>query len=135
MAATARGQVVASALERLAIRFALLAAQREEVGGASHSSSSNEVNTHQGRSELDKLMELAEQAAANEPDPVKVLADSIRTVAGGNADPYLVMGVLIEGAVYLLDTRIPDERRADTAVALLRLVADRLRSTGILDGS
>jgi hypothetical protein len=63
------------------------------------------------------------------------LADSIRTVAGGNADPYLVMGVLIEGAVYLLDTRIPDERRADTAVALLRLVADRLRSTGILDGS
>jgi hypothetical protein len=132
MAATARGQDIASALERLAIRFALLAAQRE-VDGASHSSSSPEVETHQGRSELDKLIQLAQQAAANEPDPVRALADIIRTVAEGNADPYLLMGMLIEGAVYLLDTRIPDERQTDTARALLQLVADRLRATGMLD--
>jgi hypothetical protein len=130
MAATARGQAVASALERLAIRFALLAARRE-VEEASHPSSS--VIIHQGRSELDKLIQLAEQAAANEPDPVGALANAIKTVAEGNADPYLVMGVLIEGAAYLLDTRIPDERRADTAAALLQLVANRLRATGMLD--
>ena len=130
MAATARGQAVAAALERLAIRFALLAARRE-VEEASHSSSSNEVKTHQNQSELAKLIQLAEQAAAHEPDPVRALADIIRAVAEGNADPYLVIGVLIEGAVHLLDIRIPEQRRADTASALLQLVADRLRTTGM----
>ena len=126
MALAARGQDIASALDRLAIRFALLAAKRE-VEEASHPSSRDAID--QNQSELDKLIQLAEQAAANELDPIRALVEKIRSVTEGNADPYVVMGVLVEGAVHTLETRIPTERREDTAAALLRLVVDRLRAT------
>jgi hypothetical protein len=130
MALGARGQDIASALDRLAIRFVLLAAQRE-VEEASHPSSLDAI--HQNQSELNRLIKLAEQAAADEPDPVRALVEKIRAVAEGNADPYLVMGVLVEGAVRMLETRIPAERRGDTARALLQLVADRLELSGMLN--
>jgi hypothetical protein len=129
MAMTARGRATIAALDRLAIRYALLAAKRE-VDEASHPSSSQEAETHLEQSELAKLIDLAGQAAADVSDPVRALADAVRTVAEGNADPYLVMGVLVEGAVHTLETRIPVERREDTAAALLHLVANRLRASG-----
>jgi hypothetical protein len=132
MAMTAHGQAIAFALDRLAIRFALLAAKRE-VAETSHPSSRDAIQ--QDRSELNKLIALAEQAAADEPDPVRTLADIIRTVAEGDADPYLVIGTLIEGAVHTLETRIPAERLDNTAGALLQLLADRLRATGALGGT
>jgi hypothetical protein len=86
------------------------------------------------QSELDKLIYLAEQAAADEPDHVRALADIIKTVSEGDADPYLIMGVLVEGAVHTLRGRIPDERREDTALAVLQLLTDRLRDAGLLPG-
>ena len=38
----------------------------------------------------------------------------------------------MEGAVHTLQGRIPDERREDTASAVLKLLADRLRDAGML---
>ena len=134
MAATAHGQDIASALDRLAIRFALLAARREVLEDGYLPHTEYAAHNHD-QSELAKLIALAEQAAENELDPVRALTDVIRTVAAGNADPYLVMGVLAEGIVHTLEARIPDERRAGAAGALLRLVADRLRTIGMLDGA
>lgn len=128
MAMTANGQATILALNKLAIRYALLAARRESEEAASPS-------PDQDQSELDKLIQLAEQAVVDEPDPVRALADIIKTVSEGDADPYLVIGVLVGGAVHTLQSRIPDERQEDTASAVLKLLADRLRDAGILHGA
>jgi len=129
MATTARGGETEEALNRLALRFALLAARREIKEGVSI----NEVEAHQDQSEVAKLARLAEQAASNELDPVRVLAGNIKAVAEGTADPYLLSGVLVEGSVHTLETRIPRERQGDTAEALLQLMTDRLRANGFLE--
>jgi len=129
MATMARGGETEEALNRLALRFALLAARREIKEGVSI----NEVEAHQDQSEVAKLARLAEQAASNELDPVRVLADIIKAVAEGTADPYLLSGVLVEGSVHTLETRIPRERQGDTAEALLQLMTDRLRANGFLE--
>jgi len=128
MAITTHGQATILALNKLAIRYALLAARREIEEAACPS-------PVEDQSELDKLIYLAEQAAADEPDPVRALADIIKTVSEGDADPYLIMGVLVEGAVHTLQGRIPDERREDTASAVLQLLTDRLRDTELLRGA
>jgi len=63
MAITAHGQATILALNKLAIRYAMLAARREIEEATSPS-------PDQKQSELDKLIQLAEQAAADEPDPM-----------------------------------------------------------------
>jgi hypothetical protein len=62
------------------------------------------------------------------------LADIITIIGDSEADPYLIIGVLVEGAVHTLQSRIPGERQIETASGMLKLVADRLRDTGILPG-
>jgi hypothetical protein len=128
MASTAHGQAATLALNKLAIRYALLSARREIEEAACPSS-------FKDQSELNKLIQLAERAAADEPDPVRALADIIKVVAESDADPYVVIGVLVEGAVHALESRIPEERKEDTAGALVQLIADRLRGNGLLKTS
>jgi hypothetical protein len=126
MAATAHGEPTKQALNRLAIRFALLAAKREaDAEGV-------DTKAHQDQSELDKLIQLAEQAAADQPDLVRALADIIKAVAESDADPNLVMGGLVEGVVHTLASHIPNGRQEDTAGALVQLLIDRLRANGFL---
>ena len=129
MAAVAGCDETEQALNRLALRFALLAARREVEEGVPI----NDTKGHQDRSEVAKLARLVDRAAANEPDPIRALADTVKAVAKGAADPYLVMGVLVEGSIHALETRIPTERQLDTAESLLQLVADRLRANGLLE--
>jgi hypothetical protein len=52
----------------------------------------------------------------------------------GGADPYAVLGVLIEGTVQTLVEHIPHERRAEVAAALKQLLKERLEVSGITDG-
>ena len=130
MAATARGESTASALDRLAIRYAHLAARREI-----EELNANDEACTQDQRELDKLIASVKQIALNEPNPVKTLANFIRTIAEGSADPYIVVGVLLEGAVHLLATGIPRERQSDTAAAMLLLLSDRLRANGLPEGT
>jgi hypothetical protein len=127
MAITAHGQTTKLALDKLAIRFALLAARREV-----EEASVIDPMAQQKPSELEKLVRLAEHAGANQVDPVRALADTIKTVADGDADPYLVMGVLVEGAIHTLGSRIPIERQWNTGAALLNLMVDRLQAKGVL---
>jgi hypothetical protein len=89
-------------------------------------------NDSRNHTELAKLVALANHAAECEPDPVESLVSTIRTTVAGNADPYLVMGGLLEGMVHAIFARIPHQRREDTGLALLQLLKDRLQDTGLL---
>ena len=83
---------------------------------------------------VDSLIRRAQRAAAGRPDPARILAQTISMACPGGADPYAVLGVLIEGTVQTLVEHIPKERRAEIAVTLKQLLEHRLRASGIPDG-
>ena len=80
------------------------------------------------QSELENLIERIRQVSATIGDPVGDLAQTIQTLIQSEADPYLLAGVLVEGAVQAVVRRVPQERRAVVSIALLQLMADRLRT-------
>lgn len=77
------------------------------------------------------LILLAKKAAAEQPDLIALLAEKVRAAVGSNADPYLLMGTLIEGVAYTLAS-LPQERQSDTARAAIRLLFDRLQAEDLL---
>ena len=74
MAMTARGQATESALDRLAIRYALLAASREIEETSRLSDIANRASDT-GLPELAKLIASVEQVAVKKPNPAKTLAN------------------------------------------------------------
>ena len=66
------------------------------------------------------------------PDPVRTLADVIRETAAGGADPYTLMGALVEAVVHTLATRIPVALQDDTAAVISQLLTDRLEHYRLL---
>ncbi|MGC1409563.1 MAG: hypothetical protein WA864_11530 [Acetobacteraceae bacterium] len=60
-----------------------------------------------------------------------MLAEVIRLVTQDGADPYLVIGVLVEGAVHTVAKHIPAERQAETTEQLGKLLVDRLKARGL----
>ncbi len=46
-------------------------------------------------------------------------------------DPYVVLGILVEGAVQTLIRQIPAERQAETAAMLVELLGERLEAHGL----
>jgi hypothetical protein len=83
---------------------------------------------------VDNLIRRAQRVAAGQPDPAHILAQTIRMACPGGADPYAVLGLLIEGTVQTLVDHIPEERRAEIAAALRQLLKERLEVSGITDG-
>jgi hypothetical protein len=69
-----------------------------------------------------------------DPIPPASLAQTISMACPGGADPYAVLGVLIEGTVQTPVEHIPKERRAEITAALKQLLEQRLRASGIPDG-
>jgi hypothetical protein len=80
---------------------------------------------------LERLIQNANQASSKKPDSVQLLAKMIRLVTADGADPYIVLGVLVEGAVHTLVNHIPTERRQDTTEELGRLLVERLKAHGL----
>jgi hypothetical protein len=80
---------------------------------------------------VDDLIRRAERAAAATPDQVRLLAELIRMTGNQGADPYLLIGVLLEGAVHTIAEHIPRERQGDTTEQLGRLLVERLRAHGL----
>ena len=78
---------------------------------------------------VDELIRRVKRVAADRPDPVHILAQMISIVGESDADPYAVLGVLVEGAAHTLAQYFPAERQAETAVMLIELLEDRLRRT------
>ena len=81
--------------------------------------------------EILRLIEQAEQVAAATPDPTNLLAHVIRLTVKTDADPYLILGVLVEGVAHTLATRIPDERRGEIGGEVSKLLVERLKAHGI----
>jgi hypothetical protein len=71
--------------------------------------------------------------AANRPDPLHILAQTIAMSGTIGVDPYAVLGVLVEGAVQTLVQHIPAERQAEAVAALSQLLDERLRASGVPD--
>ena len=78
---------------------------------------------------VSELSLLAEQAAATVADPSAVLSEVIRAVVGSEADPYILLGVLAEGAAWTLSERFPDERRASALQGFLQILGNRTQAT------
>jgi hypothetical protein len=80
---------------------------------------------------LDALIRRVQRVAKDRPDPTHILAEVISMIGASEADPYTVLGVLVEGAAHTLVRHIPPERQAETAAMLLQLVQDRLKAHGL----
>jgi hypothetical protein len=80
---------------------------------------------------IDDLIRQAEKAAANELDPMELVAVLIRLTGDRGADPYLLIATLVEGAVSTLARHVPPERQGDTAAATLKLFLQRLNVSGL----
>jgi hypothetical protein len=80
---------------------------------------------------LERLIRQANQASSRKPDSVQMLAEVIRLVTDDGADPYLVLGVLVEGAVHTIAKHIPRERQPETTEQLAQLLVERLRAHGL----
>jgi hypothetical protein len=78
---------------------------------------------------VDDLIHQAERAAASKPDQVQLVAEVIRLTGDGGVDPYLLIGILIEGVVHTLANHIPAERQTEVAAATVRLLLNRLNAS------
>ncbi|MSP02842.1 MAG: hypothetical protein EXR07_17615 [Acetobacteraceae bacterium] len=63
-----------------------------------------------------------------------ILAQTIGMTGAIGADPYAVLGVLVEGAVETIVQQIPAEHRAEAAATLVRLLKERLNARGVASG-
>jgi hypothetical protein len=81
-----------------------------------------------------KLSSQAEQAAAQVPDPLTILSSAVKAALASEADPYVMLGVLLEGMTQTLVTRIPTERHGSTLTAALVLLRQRLADRGMRPG-
>jgi hypothetical protein len=76
--------------------------------------------------EVERLRALAKGAAFGVSDVPGELARLIRLSSDGRIDPWMLAGVLLEGAAHVIRTAIPVERRQDAAAASVRLLAQRV---------
>jgi hypothetical protein len=82
---------------------------------------------------VDNLIRRAQGAAAGRSDLARILAQTISMACPDGADPYAVLGVLVEGTVQTLVAHIPKERRPEVAATLKQLLEERMEACGILD--
>jgi hypothetical protein len=80
---------------------------------------------------VDALIRRVQRVAVSKPDPMHILAQTISMTGEIGADPYAVLGVLVEGAVLTIVQHIPAEQQTETAALLVRLLEERLRARGI----
>jgi hypothetical protein len=80
---------------------------------------------------LDNLIRSANQISNREPDSLQLLAHMIRVALNDGADPYLLTGVLAEGAAYAIAKHIPPERQPDAVAALMAVLNERLKAHGL----
>jgi len=80
---------------------------------------------------LDNLIRSANQISNRQPDALQLLAHMIRVALNDGADPYLMAGILAEGAAYTIGKHIPTERQPDAVSALMEILKERLRAHGV----
>jgi hypothetical protein len=60
---------------------------------------------------VEALIRRVQRVAASRPDPMHILAQTISMTGAIGADPYAVLGVLVEGAVQTIVQQIPAEQQ------------------------
>jgi hypothetical protein len=80
---------------------------------------------------IDALIRRVQRVAADRPDPTHILAEVIAMIGASEADPYLVLGVLVEGIAHTVAHHIPAERQAATIAEVARLLSIRLKAHGL----
>jgi hypothetical protein len=83
--------------------------------------------------EVERLARLAQEAAAGHPDRVVVFREAIKAAVASEADPYLVMGLMLEGIATAISGQIPLEQQREIAMAAIHLLMDRLAARGLID--
>ena len=73
-----------------------------------------------------ELIEQVERVAQGESDAMDRLITDIKATILGDGEPYMLMGVLMEGIVQTLAQRLPASQRRETVLALFGLMCDRL---------
>jgi hypothetical protein len=68
-----------------------------------------------------------EKTAAEEPDPLGILVLMLRMVINSHADPYLLIGALVEGTAATIAKKIPQERQGDVAFETVKVLMDRMK--------
>lgn len=81
-----------------------------------------------------KLSSQAARAAAQAPDPLADLSAAIKLALQSETDPYVMLGVLLEGMTQTLVTRIPSERHDGTLAAALTMLRQRIADRGAAPG-
>lgn len=80
--------------------------------------------------EVARLTQLAHDAAATTPDRIADVAQQIRAANAAACNPWLLIGVLIEGIAYTIRAAIPAERRDECLSAAVRLLVKRVVESG-----
>jgi hypothetical protein len=80
---------------------------------------------------VEALIRRVQRVAKDRPDPTHILAEVISMIGASEADPYVVLGVLLEGAAHMVAQHIPPERQADTAAEVVQLLQLRLKAHGL----
>jgi len=81
---------------------------------------------------LERLIQQANRTSSSKPNSAQMLAEVIRVITDDGSDPYLILGVLVEGAAHTLAKHIPAERQAETVAELRQLLTERLKAHGLL---
>ena len=80
---------------------------------------------------VEALIRRVQRVAKDRPDPTHILAEVISMIGASEADPYVVLGVLMEGAAHMVAHHIPTERQAATTAELVKLLRLRLKAHGL----
>jgi len=71
------------------------------------------------------------QYTNGEPDPAGGLCVAIRLLAETTENPCVLIGALIEGAVYTAYRSVPYKEQSASAAAMLRLLIERIDAYGL----
>ncbi len=73
-----------------------------------------------------------EAIATGQSDPLTILLELLRRTIASDADPYLLVGSLVEGIASAIALKISREEHGEIAVETVRLLRDRMRSHGLI---
>jgi hypothetical protein len=77
---------------------------------------------------VDGLARQAADAASLVEDPLAALARDIHASMQSQADAYRMLGLLVEATAQVLRIRIPPQRQASTALAIVAMLHHRIRA-------
>jgi len=81
---------------------------------------------------VDALIRDVERAAAKEPDLIGATSAIIKFAIDSDADPYLLVGALVEAVAVTIAQKVPAERQRKVAADTLRMMLARLKANRVL---